>query len=241
MPALCLTGLTGVACSETIYDFFPPEGSSDGTGGDCTSDSCGSASGGATGGDSGTDSSTTEGGSTSETSATTAETTGYAGDPNTDEPLDSCTSVTIEGEPLQMLRFTQSGNCIGRGVATILGGQAGYLVTTQPCTQRPRDAWVVLDEPGGVMTFRNESVGMNLDVRFAAPTGGTPLVLFLPHPAYNQRFGKVIENETDFQLAPQHAVTMCLTEVGGGVEIWPCNAAALAQHIELVACEDIEP
>jgi hypothetical protein len=82
---------------------------------------------------------------------------------------------------------------------------------------------------------------MNLDVRYAAPTAGTPLVLYAPHPAYNQRFGQTLTTEGDFLLAPLHASTMCLTEIDGGVEIWPCNPTVPAQHLELVECADIAP
>jgi len=100
---------------------------------------------------------------------------------------------------------------------------------------------VVIDQGNGGLSYRNESVGMNLDVRYAAPTAGTPLVLYAPHPVYNQRFGQTLTTEGDFLLYALHASTMCLTEVSGVVEIWPCNPAAAAQHLELVDCADIAP
>jgi len=149
--------------------------------------------------------------------------------------------MSVPGEALYMLRFTESGNCLGRGAFTALGTDPGYFIETHVCTQRPRDAWVAIDQGGGAFSYRNESVGMNLDVRYAAPTAGTPLVLYAPHPVYNQRFGQTITTEGGLLLSPLHAATMCLTEVGTGVEIWPCNPAVPAQHLEVVDCADIAP
>ncbi len=238
--AFAVAGLVIGGCSQTIYDFFPPTQSGGNTGGACITPECAPSSGGNSG-DVTSDSGTSEGGNGATTSNTSSGETGYAGEPMEEEPLDSCTSVALPGEALYMLRFTQSGNCLGRGAFTTLGTDPGYLIETHACTRRPRDAWVPVDQGGGAFSYRNESVGMNLDVRYAAPTAGTPLVLYVPHPSYNQHFGPTITAEGDLLLAPLHASTMCLTEVGNAVEIWPCNPAAPTQHLEIVDCADIPP
>lgn len=213
-------------CSRTVYDLFPG-GSGDpvGSGGGCALNDCGEGDTEPYGdgdGDSSVDPTGLPGGATG-------------------EGTDLCKPAILTGRTLQMLRFKQSGNCVRQGEPTLIGNDPAYLVVTGECNQEHEAAWVTLPDPYSALQFRNEASALNLDVRLAASASGTPLVLYQPHALYNQRFLPILKDNTGFLLSPRHAEQQCLTEVAGGVEIWPCNATLATQRLELIDCVDLTP
>lgn len=210
-------------CSHTVYDLFP--GSSDpvGTGGGCEVGDCGS-------GD--TDPYNYGDGD--------GDSTGLPGGAS-GEDHNKCEPTLLTGQPLYAVRFAQSGKCILQGEPTLIGTDPANLIVTGECSQAREALWVVLADNYNALQFRNEASNLNLDVRYAAPTSGTPLVLFEPHALYNQRFLRTQESDTRFKLSPRHAEQQCLTEVQGGVEIWPCNPTATTQQLELLDCAALNP
>ncbi len=250
---LCLSATVSVACSHTIYDFFPDEGNGEapGSGGDCSSGEC-TTSG--TGGDSGetTTDTGTGGGASTATGGTqgsggnsdSEETAGVETGATTDslyEPASCLSDLFPNSPPLFSLRFVDSGNCIAQGEEVALQPDiTGNSIVTKECTQEDDEHWVILPFPYA-RAYRNQSSNMNLEVRFASPEAGTPVVLFAPHGSYNQRFARLDENDDGFLLSARHIIeAMCLTEVDGAVEIWPCNPAGPGQRIELVACSSFD-
>ncbi len=228
----CLSMTVFVACSNTVYDFFP-EGAnpSTGTGGGCAVAGCTTGFGATATSDSGSE--TTNGGPSG--SGGHSIDTGSAGAPP-NEDTDACMSKVFPDAPMLLIRFTQSGNCIRKGDPIPLGEDTGFAIETGACTQAPEGMWTANPYPYA-LSFRNEAVNLNLDVQFSSPAGGTPLVLYDPHPGYNQRFGKLGETASSFLLSPRFTQDMCLTEINGRVEIWPCNSAVGGQLIEFVDCE----
>ena len=227
----CLFLAVSVACSNTVYDFFPEEeGPETGSGGMCGQGDCttGTTDSGGSGGTGGT-------GGVTETGS--GGLMGEGGDLGSGGG-DPCQSRLFPETPLQLLRFVESGNCILRGEETVFIYDPGFTVVTGPCSMDPGALWSVRPY-ASAQAYRNEDTNLNLDVRFSGYTEGTPLVLFSPHGSFNQRFQNVFPDDSGVLLAAKNTSGMCLMEVNAGVEIWPCDATLAAQRIETVSCEDM--
>jgi len=120
-----LLGTAGWGCSRTMYELFPVEDIvGPGSGGTCSVDDCGQGDG-----DEYYPPTTT---TTDPTTTATTDIDTAGGDPGM--PEDPCISTQIAGQPLQMLRFVESGRCVRQGDPTTINGEPAYLVVTGPCT-----------------------------------------------------------------------------------------------------------
>lgn len=247
---LCLG--TETACTETPYAFFQPGGdSSGGTGGaTCPPGDCG-------GDSSGGGSRPTVGGSGSETggaltggTGSTVETGGapsggaepgsggLGGAPSL-ELGPNCESPKRDSI-VERLEHAVSGLCLLPGTYALLLGDPSYEIELVECEESLDQSWTIknLVDPDGLegLEFRNEQVNLNLDVRFAATTDDTPIMLFPPRRFYNQRFLPIEGEEDTFKLAPLHALTKCVTEVDGSLVLLPCRAGLDEQSFRRLNC-----
>lgn len=180
------------ACAETPYPFFVEEGS--GGGSACVGTTC------STGGGAGADGD-------------------FPGE-GVEPPGPACESASDPALVVEKLELL-TGMCLAAGAPTLIAGSPGYELALVSCADAVEQGWTVRSQEMG-LEIRSESVGYNLDVRFAASSDGTPIVLYSPHRLYNQLFMIQAAFSGVFRLAPLHAPTQCLSQRGDRLELWPC-------------------
>jgi hypothetical protein len=214
--AVTLVGLCAtLACTDTPYLFLVEVGGTGGVlvgaGGLGCSGSC------STGGSGGGVSAPTEGGAPGEA------------------PLD-CSSHITSGLRVVQIQ-TSAGLCVQQGILSPLAGETAFSVVVGPCDWEARTTlWTTRIDQDGVYEIRSESTNFNLDVRYAASSDGTPLVLYSPHQLYNQRYSVVTAPEETVKMVPLHAPLQCVTQVNSGLQIWPCAASTVEQRFRIVSC-----
>ena len=152
---------------------------------------------------------------------------------------------------LERLQLAVSGLCVevGDWAPLLLDDDTwapSYRTALTTCRESLRQSWAIQllsgdDGQGEGYEFRNESTNLNLDVRFASPNEGTPIVLYQPHRLYNQRFTLKAGQNGTFKLSPLHAPEMCLAEVEASLELAPCTVGFNEQSFRRVGCRDAPP
>src|SRR5690606_12626375 len=152
---LVLTTAGLAACGETTYDLYTekPLELDDGTGG---ADGAGGAHMSATGGQ------TPAGGSVDQ--------------PPPGDPTQCEASRDADLERIRLVA-TASGLCVSQGAPTVIGDSPAFEIDLSPCAAETAQFWTMVGTSGGLWQIQNEDAAMNLDVRFADTTDGTPLVL----------------------------------------------------------------
>lgn len=214
-PLLLSSSALLIACGETTYDLYTekPLGVDEATGG-ATDGSGGTASPG-TGGQ-----------------------MQAGGDFN--HPGDPTECQASRDAELELIRLvaTESGLCVSQGAPTVIGDSPAYEIELLACAVQTAQFWSLVGTSGGLWQIYNEAAAMNLDVRFADTSDGTPLVLFDPHGLYNQRFYVIPASGDSFQLAPRHTTGKCLEVRDGELEIWPCSSSEPNQRFMQIACNN---
>jgi hypothetical protein len=184
------------------------------------------------------------GGAAEGTGGTSATPTGgqmhTGGDINRPPPGDPTACEASRDAELELIRLvaTASGLCVSQGAPTIIGDSPAFEIELATCEVETAQFWSLVASSGGLWQIHNEAAAMNLDVRFADTTDGTPLVLFDPHGLYNQRFYVIPASGDSFQLAPRHTTGKCLEVRDGDLEIWPCSSSEPNQRFMQIACND---
>lgn len=238
LPLLGGSWLLG-GCGQTDYDLFTALPVTGGDG-DSVTTAGGSPSGGETG-STGGQGSASGGGSGSSPScdsgdACGADTGGAMGLGGALPPPMQCLSESRPGFGLVQLQMQGSGLCVVPGEAITIVGTPAHEVTVQSCEDLPEQYWTVLmDFQQQTWEFRNESLGMNLDIQFGADTTGAPALLYDPHQLYNQRFFANIQDE-GMRIRPSNSLDKCLTQVDTAMLLNPCNSEEPNQLIRVIPC-----
>jgi hypothetical protein len=128
-------------------------------------------------------------------------------------------------------RFVLTGEtgCLRRGEATTVFGNPAFTTELSADCTTARAQWDLTPAVAGSFTLRNVDTQLSLDVRTAADTPGTPLIVYEPATRDNQRFWLRERAAKSFELAPLHAPSLCAEARSAAVEMWPCDAAEAGQ------------
>jgi hypothetical protein len=162
--------------------------------------------------------------------------TSFGGGPSPPMSLEECLEKSGSVLPLEKLRATGPGLCLGRGASRDLLGDKGYDCVLSPCAETWEQLWTIRVDDAGALEIRNEEVDMNMDVQFADSAAGTPLVLYEPHQLYNQRYFAIQGPDDTFQLTPRNAQGQCVEALGASLQLQPCNALTPGQFFRRETC-----
>lgn len=158
-----------------------------------------------------------------------------AGEVQDELPGDDCRSARNPGLDVVRISVANEDLCVTRGAEMIISSTTNYFTTLEPCAENAGQMWTIGVGPALAWEIRNDSVNMNLDILYADPAPGTPVVLYRAHDLPNQRFTQIRHSDGSFSLAPRLTMGLCITKVESSLENLPCDDSP-EQRFELLSC-----